>query len=69
MDLSSNALAKESIAYRFESQSTIDDAKEQRDEEWKAAYERYIYPPPPSTSCPAEVTDWVRKHQIDQKNQ
>jgi hypothetical protein len=69
MDLSSNALAKESIAYRFESQSTIDDAKEQRDEEWKAAYERYIYPSPPSTWCPAKVTDWVRKHQIDQKNQ
>jgi hypothetical protein len=42
MDLSSNALAKESIAYRFESQSTIDEAKEQREEEWKAAYERYI---------------------------
>jgi hypothetical protein len=40
MELSSNALAKESIAFRFESQSTIDEAKEQREEEWKAAYER-----------------------------
>jgi len=42
MDLSSNALAKESIAYRFESQSSIDDAKEQRDIDWKAAYERSV---------------------------
>ena len=42
MDLSSNALAKESIAYRFESQTTIDDAKEQRDMDWKAAYERLV---------------------------
>ena len=43
MDLSSNALAKESIAYRFESQSSIDDAKEQRDIDWKAAYERLVF--------------------------
>lgn len=41
MELSSNALAKESIAYRFESQSTIDEAREEREQEWKAAYERY----------------------------
>lgn len=40
MELSQNALAKESIAYRFESQTVIDDAKEQRDKEWKEAYER-----------------------------
>jgi hypothetical protein len=39
-ELSSNALAKESIAFRFESQSVIDDARDRRESEWKDAYAR-----------------------------
>ena len=41
-DLSSNALAKESIAYRFESQSVIDDTRARRENEWKDAYARWV---------------------------
>ena len=56
MELSQNALAKESIAYRFESQTVIDDAKEERNREWKEAYERYAFPPPPVSRAPVVIS-------------
>jgi hypothetical protein len=40
VDMSKSAMAQGSIASRFESQSTVDEAKEQREKEWKEAYAR-----------------------------
>lgn len=37
---SRSALASGSIGARFISQNAVDEAKERREEEWKAAYER-----------------------------
>jgi hypothetical protein len=44
MDPTTAALAEQAgtIASRFESQSSIDEAKERKDAEWQAAYARYV---------------------------
>ncbi|GMK59007.1 hypothetical protein CspeluHIS016_0700220 [Cutaneotrichosporon spelunceum] len=44
---SRSALATGSIGARFISQNAVDEAKERREEEWKAAYERIGQEPPP----------------------
>ncbi|CAK9785735.1 hypothetical protein CC85DRAFT_288786 [Cutaneotrichosporon oleaginosum] len=44
---SRSALASGSIGARFISQNAVDEAKERREEEWKAAYERIGQEPPP----------------------